>query len=106
MSKFAIVCDTATMHGYLSELISSVTTTYMFPLVPPTQGSVAAPQANTFPSFHSSTSSVTDTVSFTLLLLLSAVCHHLMHTHICTHVHTQTCTHAHNDYLSGKLTPI
>lgn len=63
MSNVAIVCDIATMHGYLSELISSVTTAYTLPLVLPTQGTVAAPQANTLPSFHSSVSSVTDTVA-------------------------------------------
>lgn len=34
MSNFSTVYDTSTMHGYLSELISSVTTTQMLPLVP------------------------------------------------------------------------
>ncbi len=37
MSTFVVVCDTATMHEYLTELKSSVTTTYTLPLVPPTQ---------------------------------------------------------------------
>lgn len=126
MSKFAIVCDTGSMHGYLSELISSVTTTYMLPLVPPTQGSVAAPQANTFPSFHSSTSSVTDTVASPSSLLLCAttwwtrrhththtrastqwlskwqthaylICHSSKHMHTHTHTQTHLC-----DYLSDK----
>lgn len=97
MSSFVDVCDTATMHGYLSELKSSVMTTYTLPLVPPTQGSVASPQANTSPSFHSSTSSVTNAVSFTLLP--SAARHHLMHTHTNTHR-----VHAHTQRLSTRQT--
>lgn len=45
----------------------------MLPSVPPTKGSEASPQANAFLSFHSSTSSVTDTGGF------AALCHHLLH---------------------------
>ena len=97
MSNFSMVCDTATTHGYLSELISSVMNTYIvLPPVPPT---------------HPRKCSVSPGKHVPFFPLFSFICHGYCKLHpppLCCvpppDAHTRVShTHTHNGCLNGKL---